>query len=112
MHPVITGILVGLALALCLVCSLGMLISRDPLQRLQFTTPIASVAFVLIAAAVWVSDSQWQARTKAALIAFLMIGSNAVVSHATARAIHIRETGGFEGVDDDSASSDGGEDRP
>lgn len=84
--------LLGLAVALCWFAGLGVLAARDAYARLQFTTPAATLASILFAAAVCMTDSAWQARLKAVLIALLLIGGNALVSHVTARAFQIRET--------------------
>ena len=90
-HPIIVGCLLGVAVLLCLLCGLGVAIVRDPYQRLQFNTPVASVAVPLVAAAVWVADPQWQSRIKATIVAVVILLMNAVLSHATARAARIRQ---------------------
>lgn len=89
-HPIITGCLLGVAFALCLLCAIGIAVMRDSFQRLHFSSPVTSLAIFLIAIAVWVEDSQWQSRIKAALIALILFLMNAVLSHATARAIRLR----------------------
>ena len=92
-HPFIVAGLLGVAVALCLLCAVGVAVVRDPYQRLQFNTPVASVAVPLIVAAVWVGDPQWQSRIKATLVGVVLLLMNAVLSHATARAVRIRDVG-------------------
>lgn len=109
-HPIITGCLLGVAVTLCICCSLGLAIVRDAYQRLQFSTPITSLAMPLFAAAVWVADPSWQSKIKAALIAAILMATNAVLSHATARAVRIRETEHLPPTPDDHIAlmSEGG----
>jgi monovalent cation/proton antiporter MnhG/PhaG subunit len=92
-HPAIAACFLVVAVAICLISALGLAVMRDPYQRLQFCTPVASLAVPLFAIAVWIADPDWQARIKSALIATILAVSGAVLSHATARAIRIRDLG-------------------
>jgi monovalent cation/proton antiporter MnhG/PhaG subunit len=94
-HPIITGCLLGLAVLLILMCALGLLVMRHAYQRLQFSTPVVTVSMALIVAAVWIEDDQWQSRIKATLIWVILFLMNSILSHATARAIRIREVGSW-----------------
>jgi len=95
-HSTIAAVLVGIAVALSLACSLGVAVMKSPLQRLHYSAPVCSFAVALIGCAVWLDDPNWQARLKAVLIAVIMFLMNAILSHATARAIRIREDKHFE----------------
>jgi len=90
-HPIITGCLLGIAVLICFLCSLGLMVMRDPLQRLHFATPIVSISIGLIVVAIWVEDGEWQSRIKAVLVALILFFMNSILSHATARAIRIRK---------------------
>ena len=90
-HPYITGSLLGVAVLLAFLCSVGLLVMRDAFQRLQFATPIVTISIFLITIGIWIEDDQWQARIKSALIALILFVMNAVLSHTTARAIRIRD---------------------
>lgn len=92
-HPVITTILLAAAALLCLLCAVGLFAMRDAFQRLHFSSPIASLAIFFFVVAIWLEDPDWQSRIKSALIALFLFFMNSVLSHATARAIHIRRTG-------------------
>jgi monovalent cation/proton antiporter MnhG/PhaG subunit len=94
-HPIISGVLLGVAVAICLVCAIGVAIMRDAYQRLQFSAPVVTVAITLIVIAIWIEDAQWQSRIKATLIALILFFTNAILSHATARAIRIRNIGAW-----------------
>ncbi|MGA9884644.1 MAG: monovalent cation/H(+) antiporter subunit G [Candidatus Acidiferrales bacterium] len=95
-HPTIAACLVGIAVALALACSLGVAVMRTALERLHFSAPLSSFGVALVACAVWIDDPSWQARLKVILIAIIMFLMNAILSHATARAIRIREEKHFE----------------
>lgn len=95
-HLIITGCLLGIAILLCFLCALGLAVMREPYQRMQFTTPIVSVSIWLIVAAIWIEDGQWQSRIKAVLVALILFLMNAILSHATARAIRLRQLDHWE----------------
>ncbi len=95
-YPIITGILLGLAVGLAVVCSVGMAIMRDAYQRLHFAAAIVSLSSPLIVIAVFLEESQAQARLKVVLIAVLLFCLNAVLTHATAKATRVRKTGHWQ----------------
>ena len=66
---------------------------RDAYDRLHYTTPAAVVAPVAIAAAVVLEERLSAAGIKAVLIALVLVLTNPVLGHATARAARIREFG-------------------
>lgn len=89
-------VLLVLTLGLTIFCSLGLVVMRTSYERLHFITPPAAVGSFLLTIAVFVAEPQIVAGLKTLVIAFLLIFSNAVVSHATARAIRIRQLGGWK----------------
>jgi multisubunit Na+/H+ antiporter MnhG subunit len=95
-HPMITGILLGLAVALAILCSIGTAVMRDPLQRLHYSAPVVSLSVLLIAIAVWLEEHDPQARVKVILIGGVMFVMNAVLTHATAKAIRIKRAGHWD----------------
>ncbi len=88
----IASVLVAVAVALAIVCSTGVAVMEDALQRLHFSAAVTSFSTGLIVAAVWLDDPNWQARLKALLIAVVLFVMNSVFSHSTARAIRVRES--------------------
>jgi multisubunit Na+/H+ antiporter MnhG subunit len=90
-HPLIAAILVGIATAVAIVCSIGLAIVKNTLERLHFTATVTSLCVALITLAVWVDDPNWQSRIKATLIAIVLFFMNSVLSHATARAVRVFE---------------------
>jgi multicomponent Na+:H+ antiporter subunit G len=92
---VIVWILVVVAFLTCALSVLGVLLThRNAYDGMHFTGPAASVAPVALAVAVIVDFGPFsQAGIKSVLVAVLLILLNAVVVHATARALRIREHG-------------------
>jgi multicomponent Na+:H+ antiporter subunit G len=80
---------VGVTLLSCL----GVLVMRDAYDRLHYTTPAAVLAPVAIAAAVVVEERLSAAGVKAVLVALVLVVTNPVLGHATARAARIRRFG-------------------
>jgi multisubunit Na+/H+ antiporter MnhG subunit len=86
-------ILLGLATAIVLASSVGVLVMRDTYQKLHYVTPAAVVAPVLVALAVLVQSGCTENSAETGLaLAFILIGGP-VLSHATIRAVRIREKG-------------------
>jgi len=86
-------VLLGLAVLTVLTASVGVLVMRDPYQKLHFVTPAALVAPVLVALAVLVRSGLDENTGQTCLALLLMGIAGPYLSHATARAIRIRETG-------------------
>ena len=70
--------------------SLGLLLSRDTYDQIHYLAPGSLIGSIAIAAAVLVHEGFSQAGVKSILIAILLLVSNPVLSHATARAARIR----------------------
>jgi multicomponent Na+:H+ antiporter subunit G len=86
-------VLLAVGVGVTLLSCLGVLVMRDPYDRLHYTAPAAVIAPLAIAAAVVVEERLSAAGVKAVLVALVLIGSNPVLSHATARAARIRQFG-------------------
>jgi monovalent cation/proton antiporter MnhG/PhaG subunit len=84
-------LLVGVGVTL--VSCLGVLAMRDAYDRLHYTAPAAVVAPLAIAAAVVLEERFSAAGIKAVLVALVLILTNPVLGHATARAARIRQFG-------------------
>lgn len=92
MHYALTAsVLVWIAVALAIVGGVGVAIMGDAFERLHFSTVPASFCAALIVVAVWLDDPNWQARLKVLFVAILLFLMNGILSHATARAIRIRQ---------------------
>jgi multisubunit Na+/H+ antiporter MnhG subunit len=96
MMHILTSVLLGLAVAVAVFFSLGMAIMSDAFERLHFGAVVAGISGPLIAVAVWIEDNDAQSRIKIILIVLLLLFTNAILSHATARAFRIRQEGHWE----------------
>jgi multisubunit Na+/H+ antiporter MnhG subunit len=90
---IIADILLGLAALVVLGAAVGIMVMPDAYAKLHFVTPATLVAPALVALAVLVRAGldENTGETVLALV-FLMIGGP-FLSHATIRAIRVRETG-------------------
>jgi multisubunit Na+/H+ antiporter MnhG subunit len=90
---VVSDTLLGLAVVIVLSASAGVLVMRDAYQKLHFVTPAALVAPTLVALAIFVQAGLYE-NTGETLVALLfMVIAGPFLSHATIRAIRIREKG-------------------
>ena len=84
-------VLLGIAAVIAVLSAVGVAVMRDPYQKLHFISPPASLGAICVVTALFIGEKQKQAAGKAALVAFLLYFMNAVITHATARAHHVRE---------------------
>ena len=92
-REVCSDVLLGLAVAIVLGASFGVLLMRDAYQKLHFVTPAALVAPVLVALAVLVQMGLQENTGETCLALFFMAIAGPYLSHATMRAIRVREKG-------------------
>lgn len=95
-HPIVIGILVGIAVAIAIVCSVGVMVMRDAYQRLNFAAAVVTFSTLLIAIAVWVEEKDPQPRIKVILIGFVLYLMNSILTSATGKAVRIHEKGHWE----------------
>lgn len=95
MREIIVIVALTVTVGLTLFCSLGLLVMTPPYEPLHFIAPPATLGSFLLTIAVFVAQPQIVAGLKTLLMAILLVFSNAIVSHATARAALARERGGF-----------------
>lgn len=85
--------LLVVGVAVTLLSCVGVLVMRDAYDRLHYTTPAATLAPVAIAVAVVLEERLSAAGIKALLVALVLVVTNPVLGHATARAARVREFG-------------------
>ncbi len=90
---VVADILLGLAVVMALSASVGVLVMRDAYQKLHFVTPAALVAPFLVALAIFVQMGLVENTGETFLALLFMVIAGPYLSHATIRAIRVRETG-------------------
>ena len=92
-HGIVADVLLGLAAAVVLVSSAGILVMRDAYQKLHYVAPIAVVAPVIVALAVLVQSGWTENSGETWLGLLFMVVGGPFLTHATIRAARIRETG-------------------
>lgn len=96
-REVIAGVLLTLAVATVAASAVGVAVMRDACARLHFVTPAAVVAPVLVALAVFVTEGLDQNTGETVLALVFMVIAAPFLSHATIRAIRVREAGDWRG---------------
>jgi monovalent cation/proton antiporter MnhG/PhaG subunit len=92
-QDVAVTILLAIGVGIELICCIGVLVMRDVFDRLHYTGPASTLGPVALAAAIVIAESLSSVSLKAVLIAALLLATNAVLTHATGRAAHIRRHG-------------------
>ncbi len=92
-QDIVSDILLGLAVLIVAGASVGVLVMRDAYQKLHFVTPAALVAPVLVALAVLAQVGVYENAGETFLALLFMIIAGPFLSHATMRAIRVREKG-------------------
>jgi multicomponent Na+:H+ antiporter subunit G len=92
-RDVAADVLLGLAVAVVLISSLGVLMMRDVYQKLHFVTPVSLIAPALVAVAVLVQQGYSQNTVETWLALLFLVVAGPFLTHATIRAARIRETG-------------------
>ena len=92
-RDIVADILLAMAVAVVVGASLGVLLMRDPYQKLHFVTPAAVVAPALVALAVLVQMGLYENTGETWLALLFMVIAGPFLSHATVRAIRVREKG-------------------
>jgi multicomponent Na+:H+ antiporter subunit G len=92
-RDVVAYLLLGLAVLVVAGASLGILLMRDAYQKLHFVTPAALVAPVLVTLAVLVRNGLDENTGETCLALVFLVIAGPYLSHATMRAIRVREKG-------------------
>jgi multisubunit Na+/H+ antiporter MnhG subunit len=93
---VLVWILVVLGTVVQVLCVLGVLLARNPYDRLHFTGPASTIAPAAFALAVILDEGPvTQAGVKSVLTALTLVLLNGALVHATARATRVREHGSW-----------------
>lgn len=95
-RAVVVDVLLALAVLLVAASSLGVLVMRDPYQKLHYVTPAAMVAPVLVALAVTVEVGWAIGTTETWLALLFVVATGPVLAHATARATRVRQVGTWD----------------
>ncbi len=92
-RDVVAYLLLGLAVLVVAGAGLGILLMRDAYQKLHFVTPAALVAPVLVTLALLVRSGLTENTGETCLALVFLVIAGPYLSHATMRAIRVREKG-------------------
>ncbi len=93
MRAIAVDIFLGLGAAVAILSSIGILVMRDAYQRLHYVTPMSLLAPILIGVAISI-QSGWSSRSAQIWLAIgFMVIASPYLSHATMRALRIRDAG-------------------
>ena len=92
-RDVVVYVLLGLAVLVVAGAGLGILLMRDAYQKLHFVTPAALVAPVLVTLALLVRSGLNENTGETCLALVFLVIAGPYLSHATMRAIRVREKG-------------------
>ncbi len=95
-HQIAIEVLLWGAVGLTVVCTVGMLVMDDVLERIHYMSPVAIISAFAIFLAVLLQEGWHQAAVKSLLVALVLFFMNAVLSHATARAARVRQFGQWQ----------------
>ena len=96
-REVVTDGLLALAVLVVAASALGVMIMPSAYARLHYVTPAAVVAPVLVALAVFVTEGPDENTGETVVALVFMIAAAPFLSHATMRAIRVREAGDWRG---------------
>jgi multisubunit Na+/H+ antiporter MnhG subunit len=96
-REVVADCLLGLAVAVVLASSVGILVMRDAYQKLHYVTPAALVAPIVVGLAILAQSGLTANTAETALALVFIVIAGPFLSHATIRAARIRETGDWRG---------------
>ena len=95
-HPIAVGMLLALAALMAFFSALGVMVMRDPFQRMHYPAVAVTFCSLLIIAAVWIYEKDPQARIKVILIGLILYVMNAILTSASAKAVRIRQAGHWQ----------------
>ena len=93
MREIVTDVLLALAVLVVAASAVGVAAMKDASARLHFVTPAAVVAPLLVALAVFVRQGLDENTGETLVALFFLMAAGPYLSHATIRAIRVREHG-------------------
>ena len=92
-RDVVIDVLLGLATATVAAAALGVAVMPDAYARLHYVTPAAIVAPVFVTLAIFVREGLDENTGETIVALFFMIVAAPFLSHATIRAMRVRDRG-------------------
>ena len=98
-RQVVTDVLLALAVLTVAAAALGVAIMPDAYARLHFVTPAAVVAPALVTLAIFVREGLDENTGETVVALVFMLAAAPFLSHATIRAMRVRERGDWRPVE-------------
>jgi monovalent cation/proton antiporter MnhG/PhaG subunit len=92
-REVVTDVLLGLAVLTVALAAVGVAVMPDSYARLHYVTPAAVVAPVLVTLAIFVQEGLDENTGETVVALVFMIVAAPFLSHATIRAMRVRDRG-------------------
>ncbi|MDP8970236.1 MAG: monovalent cation/H(+) antiporter subunit G [Actinomycetota bacterium] len=92
---IVVVVLLTVGVSVQLVCAIGVLVTRDALDRLHFVSPAGILGAVPLLAAVILEGSVSHA-ARTVFVGVVLVVASPFVNRAIARGLHIREVGRFQ----------------
>jgi monovalent cation/proton antiporter MnhG/PhaG subunit len=89
----VAAVILGVGVAATLLSCIGVLVMPNVFDRLHYTAPASTLGAFAIAVSIVVQEGWAAASVKAMLVFVLLVTTNPVLTHATARAARIRQFG-------------------
>jgi len=86
-------VFLGIAVVVAWLCCLGILIMPNFYERLHYLSTVTTISAFSVLVAVVVQEGWGQATLKTILVCLVLLLTNAIVTHATARAGRVRSLG-------------------
>ena len=100
-HTIIEAALLTIVVATCWLGVVGMWKMRTPVQALHYLALPATAGAAALVIAIFAETGNSQTAWKTVMIWVVMLATNSIVAHATARAFRTRELGRWRAVDGD-----------
>jgi monovalent cation/proton antiporter MnhG/PhaG subunit len=101
-RDVVIDVLLGLAVLTVAAAALGVAVMPDAYARLHYVTPAAIVAPVFVTLAIFVREGLDENTGETIVALFFMIVAAPFLSHATIRAMRVRDSGDWRRPRQDS----------
>jgi len=101
-RDVVVDVLLGLAVLTVAAAALGVAVMPDAYARLHYVTPAAIVAPVFVTLAIFVREGLDENTGETVVALFFMIVAAPFLSHATIRAMRVRDRGDWRLPHEDS----------
>jgi multisubunit Na+/H+ antiporter MnhG subunit len=96
-REIVTDVLLGLAVLTVAAASAGLMIMPSAYARLHYVTPAAVVAPVFVTLAIFLREGLDVNTGETVLMLVFMLFAAPYLSHATIRAIRVRDSGDWRG---------------